>query len=309
MRLRDQSNLMAEAFQAWLPSQTRRWYTVGERYAFTRDAMRLSAQLVGNAAYGADFRDDLLAGAPRRKGEVADPLAWALRHVELDRDEWAVAGINFLGMDPNKPFVQVVITSLPPETELLVPLAEQLHAEFAAFQPRAVRFNMPNPPEGADVDTYAVAGLVDELRARERSKHFGRVRLTPAEPEEAAQLAAEADPRHAPDAGLLARCQEEDLLFFAEVDGQRAGVLAARRDIDFGGKGFEVIANVLKQEFRGNGLAPAMMQHLADALPSTPSDTLWGTISPDNEPALRTAFAVGREIIGAQVWMAKRGEL
>ena len=305
---------MASAYAAWMPSQLRDWYSQDERLRLATEEMRPQAEHVANDEFGAGFRDHLNSiGGPT----VEDPLAWANRHVEFADGHWCVAGIRFWGLDPKKPFVHVVATSVSPQYDELAPYAAQLHREFADFAPVAIRFELPNPPESADVDQWIVAGLVSELRASPRRPLSDQVRLIPAAPEDMVEYAddvlgnvvKQTPGTEAATLPQLQSCAETGALYAVEVGGQRAGVIAAARDDANGMRGFQVYENLLDDHARGRGLAPAAMQHLCDVLPAHPGDTLWGTIHAGNGPSLGNALAVGRKKIAAFVWVARRGDL
>lgn len=309
---------MTRAYEAWMPRQLRDWYPRDERLRLARKEMRPHAEHVANGEFGVGFRDHLNSiDGPN----VEDPLAWANRHVKFADGHWCVAGIRFLGLDPKKPFVHVVATSVPSELDGLAPYAQHLHNEFADFAPVAIRFELPNPPESADVDQWIVAGLVSELRASPRRPLSDQVRLIPAAPEDMVEYADDvlgnvvkqtpevATWTEAATLPQLQSCAETGALCAVEVGGKRAGVIAAARDDANGMRGFQVYEFLLDDHARGRGLAPAVMQHLCTVLPAQPGDTLWGTIHAGNGPSLGNALAVGREKIAAFVWVARRGDL
>lgn len=315
MSLLDQ---MTNAYEAWMPQQLREWYTADQRRELAVKEMRPQAEHTADVDFGAGFRDHL---KPLGGPDMSDPLAWANRRVEFADGHWCVAGIRFLGLDPEKPFVHVVATSVPPQLALLDAYAEQLHREFADFGPLAIRFGLPNPPEDADIDQWIIAGLVSGLRRKPRRPQHERVRLTPADPAETAGYADEVlgnvakqlpEVRTWTEAATLEqlqRCADTGALREIEVDGRRAGIFAAARDDANGMRGFQVYEFLLDDNARGRGLAPAAMQLLCDVLPAQTGDTLWGTVHVGNGPSIGNALAVGREKTAAFVWVRRRGEL
>ena len=315
MSLLDQ---MTNAYEAWMPQQLREWYTADQRRELAVKEMRPQAEHTADVDFGAGFRDHL---KPLGGPDMSDPLAWANRRVEFADGHWCVAGIRFLGLDPEKPFVHVVATSVPPQLALLDAYAEHLHREFADFGPLAIRFELPNPPEDADIDQWIIAGLVSGLRRKPRRPQHERVRLTPADPAETAGYADEVlgnvakqlpEVRTWTEAATLEqlqRCADTGALREIEVDGQRAGIIAAARDDANGMRGFQVYEFLLDDNARGRGLAPAAMQLLCDVLPAQTGDTLWGTVHVGNGPSIGNALAVGREKTAAFVWVQRRGEL
>ena len=315
MSLLDQ---MTNAYEAWMPQQLREWYTADQRRELAVKEMRPQAEHTADVDFGAGFRDHL---KPLGGPDMSDPLAWANRRVEFADGHWCVAGIRFLGLDPEKPFVHVVATSVPPQLALLDAYAEQLHREFADFGPLAIRFALPNPPEDADIDQWIIAGLVSGLRRKPRRPQHERVRLTPADSAETAGYADEVlgnvakqlpEVRTWTEAATLEqlqRCADTGALREIEVDGRRAGIFAAARDDANGMRGFQVYEFLLDDNARGRGLAPAAMQLLCDVLPAQTGDTLWGTVHVGNGPSIGNALAVGREKTAAFVWVRRRGEL
>ena len=315
MSLLDQ---MTNAYEAWMPQQLREWYTADQRRELAVKEMRPQAEHTADVDFGAGFRDHL---KPLGGPDMSDPLAWANRRVEFADGHWCVAGIRFLGLDPEKPFVHVVATSVPPQLALLDAYAEQLHREFADFGPLAIRFALPNPPEDADIDQWIIAGLVSGLRRKPRRPQHERVRLTPADSAETAGYADEVlgnvakqlpEVRTWTEAATLEQlqcCADTGALREIEVDGRRAGIFAAARDDANGMRGFQVYEFLLDDNARGRGLAPAAMQLLCDVLPAQTGDTLWGTVHVGNGPSIGNALAVGREKTAAFVWVRRRGEL
>lgn len=309
---------MAERYEAWMPSRLRLWYAPEERLLLATQEMRPQADHVANTEFGAGFRDHLRTlGGP----DVSDPLAWANRRIEFSDGNWCVAGIRFLGLDPQKPFVSVVATSLPPEHDVLVPYAQKLHREFSAFAPLAIRFELPDPPADVDVDQWIVAGLVSQLREQPLRPQCERVRLIKAQSAEVVTYADEVLARiikqtpevatwtEAATLDQLTSCAETGALCTIEIDGQHAGIIAAARDDANGMRGFQVYEILLDNHARGHGFGSAAMQLLCRVLPAEAGDTLWGTVHGGNVASISNGLSVGREKTAAFVWIERRGEL
>lgn len=318
---------MATAHSRWTATRLCDWYPAEQRVTLSREAMQGQAAWVGDAEFGQTFRDAERYNAVT----VRDPLAWANRLIELPGGHWCVAGIRFRGLDVTKPFVDIVATSLPPEPNALAELSAVVVPQYTGFGPRAMRVDAPAPDElvaavradarfaGAAVDQYTVAGLVSELRKRAKVAGHERVALRPATADASAQAIAtmysEAEDQ-LPDLPLwatpstveeLEECAAEGLLFEVTVDGVPAGATGARRDDDHGMTGFVVQDIVLDDTHRGRRLAPALLQRLLSELPAELGDVLWGSIHPDNQPSIRNALAIGREIVGGYVWITPQG--
>lgn len=305
----------------WLSPVLRSWYappTLERRLAAEAAGW---VALVGDRAFGAGFRRDVGLSRP------ADDLAWSHRALPLAGGGWALTGIRFRGLDVTKPFVDVLATSTPPTADDVLEVASHVASRYAAFEPRCVRFDVPDPdglvgdlpPESAAVDQYVVAGLLESLRGRPPGVTFARTALWPGEPGQLATLAAHiyADLHRthpemrlwaaAADQESLAQCAHEGLLFEVRVDGVTAGVVAALREEAHGLTGHVVQEICLDAAHRGQGLAPAVLDHLVRALPRDEGGTLWGTIHPDNTASLRNALSIGRQKVGGYVWVTPPG--
>ncbi len=321
------TDLLADLVQArlpWLSSTLRSWYDEPRLARQLADGLAPESGRVGDEAFGAGFRDGVGL-------EIGEPLDWANRVVDLPDGGWAVVGIRFRGRDLKRPFVDVVATTGLPTPDTVAAVAEVVLPRYAAFDPLCLRVDAPDPDalvEALDaddrfgtnrVDQLVVAGLVSELRARESVPSYPQVGLRPGEPDVLAErvdaIYAELDEAN-PDLAewarpesrdTLAECAEQGLLFEVLADGEPAGVVCAVRDDDHGMSGFCVQEICLDRRHLGRRLAPAVLQHLLDALPAGEGDVLWGTIHPDNAPSLRNSMSIGREVVGGYVWVTPAG--
>jgi L-amino acid N-acyltransferase YncA len=316
---------LVAARMPWVADVVRDWYppaALGAQLARDLDG---ALALVGDRKFAASFRRDV--GLPIE----VDDLAWANQVLPLPDNGWALTGIRFRGLDITLPFVDVVATTAGPTPREVAEVAARVAPSYAPFQPRCVRFDVPDPDalvtalaaqgEGtrAEVDQYVVAGLVTALRERHPGPSYARVQLRPGEAGPlASRAAAIYDDLHrtAPQTTLwanaegvesLAECAAEDLLFEVLVDQEPAGVVAALREDAHGLQGYVVQELCLDGEHRGRGLAAPVLQHLVRALPDGDGATLWGTIHPDNAASLRNALRIGRQKVGGFVWVTPPG--
>lgn len=316
---------MAVAHTEWLSRLLTDWYPASSRLSRSRDAMRAQAEWIGDETFGTTFRNDV------DTVPVPDPLAWANRRLDVPNDDWCVTGIRFRGRDVERPFVDVVATSVRPDAESLARVCDAVIPLYAEFRPRALRVDAPDPDSlvaeleqheqfsGAAIDQYVVAGRVDELRGRARLPGYDRITVVPVGVPEAAaavlryyRQATVETPRlsewaSASTSEELQNGANEGLLREIRVDGRPAGVVSAHRDNDHGMTGFVVQEIVLSTDYRGRRLAAPTLQHLLELLPATSGDTLWGTIHPDNQASVRNARSIGREIVGGYVWITPTG--
>lgn len=311
-----------QAAERWISSQIKDWSP--DWRANLSDWLEPGLRLVGDADWGGQIRD--MVQLP-----IQDPLAWANRPVELPDGHWAIAGIRFRGRDIEKPFVDVIATSLPPVPSGFAALAEVM-PHFDAFSPLCLRVNMPDPEKGlrtlaasnedagrAATDLLIVGRPVAEMLEQSAAKRYDDVSLVPCEPEEAeARIAAVYDELKAArpqleqwatpaDVDALEDAADEGLLFGIRVKGTSAGVVAAERENAYGFTGFCMQEIVLDSAHRGQQIGVAALQRLCRELPAAPYDVLWGHIHPDNVPSLRNAQESGRKVLTAHVWLTPPG--
>lgn len=317
---------MVEVRRGWTSPVIRSWYADAELTHHLRSGLAVEAGRVADAAFGREFRDHLAVDGPD------DPLDWANRRLDLPGGGWAVTGPRFRGGDRLRPFVDVVATTAPPTPDGLAVVAEAVVPAYRPFGPLCLRVDAPDAPAlveqlagdprfgpGCAVDLHVVAGQVDQLRSHPRAVAYPRVSLRAGDaPRLAARVAAIYDAlaaRHPElamwaepeDAGSLAECAAEGLLFEVLADDVPAGVVAATRWDAHAMTGFSVQELCLDDAHRGQRLAPATVQRLVDALPAAPGDVLWGTIHPANAPSLRNALSIGRTLAGGHVWVTPAG--
>jgi L-amino acid N-acyltransferase YncA len=312
----------AGARLGWTSPRLHSWYAEERLLRQIKNGLVIEIGRVGNAEFGSEYRDQVGLGVG------TDPLDWANRRVALSAGGWAVSGIRFRGRDLALPFIDVITTSEPPTPDGLAVVAEGLLPAYEAFAPLCLRVDAPDPAgllqavevdprygQRCAVDLYVVAGLVEDLRARPRADSYEVVTVRPGPAAVLAQRVAEiyaqngelnpqqqmwAQPE---DEDSLAECAEQGLLFEVLVDGEPAGVVASIRYDAHAMTGFSVQELCLDAHHRGKRLAAGVLQRLIDALPVQTGDVLWGTIHPDNTASLRNSMTVGREIVGAYVWI------
>jgi L-amino acid N-acyltransferase YncA len=323
------TNVTEEAAAArlgWTSPRLHSWYAQKRLLRQIKNGLTIEIGRVGNAEFGSEYRDQIGLGA------ATDPLEWANRRVTFSAGGWAVSGIRFRGGDPALPFIDVIATSEPPTPDGLAVVAEELLPAYQAFAPLCLRVDALDPAgllqavaldarfgQHCAVDLYVVAGLVEDLRARPRADSYEAVTVRPGPAAVLAQRVAdiyeqsgELNPQQQvwaqpEDEDSLAECAEQGLLFEVLVGAESAGVVASIRYDAHAMSGFSVQELCLDAHHRGKRLAAGVLQRLIDALPAQTGDVLWGTIHPDNTASLRNSMTVGREIVGAYVWITPAG--
>ena len=240
----------------------------------------------------------------------ATPQDYSARVLQLDPSCSVVAAIHFRGRSTDFPFVDVSAQSGPLPRP--VPI-DKLTAPFRLFRPRAVRVWRSGTEaalEGAEDDQVVVGGSLAALRALPRLPEIQRIRL---EPDPALdcydQYLGMYEPAHtgivSPGAryaepetrSSLGSCVAAGAFFRVVIDDTFAGVIAARPDSYRGWRGWYMVEEVLRPDFRGRHLAPPMQQALLRRLDPGKEPFVFGTIAAGNIASLRTAQRVGRHVL------------
>lgn len=248
----------------------------------------------------------------------AAAAAYALREVRLGGDLAVLAGIHFYGGDVARPFVGVFAQTRDLSDAERTDATAELCDAFAGFAPRATWWWVDgdaDAPPAAIADQRLWAGaLADltrvpvppsaapfELRRDERGRTYADyVRMhrsfVSTYPEWSGRL-----PRTTLED--YEACARAGGLFVVEVDGEVAGVFAARPDEVRGVPGWVVEEELLADGLRGRGFA-ALLQRLAlERLDARAHPLVLGTIDAANEPSWRTARRVGRADVGGWVFV------
>lgn len=301
----------------WLAPQLHRWYDDAALGTHLRDELAVEVRRVFDDALAAGF----MTHCPVPGATVGD---FKNRWLALPGVGRALVGIRFKGLDPDRPFVDVVVTTRALETTAQFRgLVEALGRRFAVFAPRHVRVFVPShlalelaPFVGRAEweQRYLAAPIADMLRL---PRPAGYERVTLAAPpsldfypryvaahEEVYALRPAHREYARPEArDDLAAYVDDGTLFEVFVDGRWAGVVAGGRAVEQGMRGFIVAEIVLTGTFRGRGLGAAVQRHFAEVLPHHTGDVLMGTIHSRNAAAVATAKRCGRADIGGYLWL------
>lgn len=308
----------AECFVDVLSRSRPAWLTYAEAGANWRESLRPELERLGDSEFAAGYQNYWPV--------VPDPAEYLNHLWMLERGGQALTGIRIRGGDTSRPFVDAVALTQPPRAEAeAVQLAQELATRYAAFAPKHVRFWIPEGqemrleqlPAGSHWDFSVVAGLVAQMAKKPQPQHAERLSLRPAPnlefyPEYARefeklcqQKPVQAEYSRLESEDDLAETVQAGLAFEVWLDGVRSGLAAVYRDTAFGLRGFVVQEMFLYAQARGQRLGRGVQWHLAQALlpHSQAGDALHGTIHSDNQAALKTALAAGRERIGRHLWV------
>jgi hypothetical protein len=233
-----------------------------------------------------------------------------------------IAGIRFRNLDRCAPFIEVIeaIRSLASGHEVAGVLGG-IATHFGVFAPKWVRLRerldraapLHSTPgvEPGKVTMAAPVGVIvrADVPAREDAAVlpstvaavYERYRVAYDEFRQARPRLVRHVRREQPDD--LARSERDGALFEIRVNGAWAGVISGWRETEGPLRGFSINEFFLSAPYRGGGLGPAVQRAFARQLPAAPSDALFGTIHPDNRPALQVASRLGRVPLYAQYWV------
>ena len=262
----------------------------------------------GDLDYARDYRrHQPQSGAPAER--------YLDRWLQAGDDLWVQAGPRYRSRDPDTPFVGIVGGSRPFAPADLPGLRGLAEREFAEFAPLYVLIWTADPARswpGTGVDARLLAGRLGDLRARPIPEEITARLLksmSAAGYERYTQMHAahawrnpdhlrHTRPNSHEDLSAIAR---DGTLIAVDVDGECAGVVAARLDVASGMHGVTVSELILDPAFTGRRYGRHLSALIARAVPQPNERFLFGTIHADNLPAYRAAQAAGREDVGGEV--------
>jgi GNAT superfamily N-acetyltransferase len=262
------------------------------------------------AAVDPTFAEQFREAAPDR-GQPA--TAYLHRWLPLASGGHVLAGVRYLGMDPDLPFVGIAGADRvlgPSDLDALRRLARE---RFAPFAPGFVLLETADAAgawPGTRSEKRRVVGELGQLRRRPVPPGLRALaREDVGDYERYVELwesVRRVDParRRWGRAGSredLLSLAAEGLLLDVLVEGTWAGVVAAEPAARWGVRGATVVELLLDPAFRGRGLGPHLSTLLAQALPLPDDQFLLGEVHTDNLPAYRAALASGRVDVGGEV--------
>jgi hypothetical protein len=279
------------------------------------EATRL-AHLAEEHAFDLRLATDLeLAGKRAEFLNVGQPPEaflnlWFTVSPDLD----AMLSIRFERLDPQKPFVDVSVTSRPVLAADLPALSQAVLAAYGAFRPQRLRFWSAAEAgafPGTRPDMRVLAAPLADLRGGEVPDGLT---LAPTRDTlrhaDAVTAYAAVDSAH-PDYPRQARVIEQDHLtrvieagtmFDVIWQGKWSGYAGVLAKSKHGLPAYSIQELLLATHARGHGLGPHLTPLLARALPDD-ARVLLGTIHGENRGALQAALAAGRHDLGGWSWL------
>jgi RimJ/RimL family protein N-acetyltransferase len=249
-----------------------------------------------------------------------EPSEYRLREIPLPGGASVLAGIHFVAMKVELPFVGVTAQSRALTRGEIAQASRLLCKELERFAPSRVRWwsaahdDLREVPRSAG-DRRVLVGSLREIAARPA------LALPPG-------FALEPDPatscyeaycdiytrlhRDVPGSSATSRCEDREALqacaaagtlFCLRDRGRLAGIIGARLDARYGAHTWYVVEEVLDAGYRGRGLAPALQRALIARLDPARASLILGEIDDANLPSLRTALRAGRLDAGGWVFL------
>lgn len=237
--------------------------------------------------------------------EGADPSEYNYRLLRRS-DLSFVSSLRFKALTMTEPFIEVMLCSASLDKHVVTSIGRIVKEEYARFRPDRVRYLSLDDsalwPE--DQEDFAVyAGDVDTLRNSPEPPRSDEIELEAA-PDLAfyprllsnyEKLFSERQLQPEP-LSSLERSMDQGLLCEAFINHQWAGMMAAQRMTERFYTGVFVVEEIIDEQFRGQGFAPAMQRKFIDRLEN--DVMVFGEILAWNERSRRTAIRVGRKKCG-----------
>jgi hypothetical protein len=265
------------------------------------------------------LQDDDFAVAFAASIGVGSPADYLPRVIDVNETP-LLCGIRFFGGDRSLAFVDLIAGDSIVEDGADAALAAM--RAYSMFEPARARILMPGSQaprvradwcvEADQVFAMAPAAVIATMPSARPEV----VDLVPAAQDEAAAFVltgysrvAAADPalgsRLFPaTAGDLGACHAHGHLWWWTIQGERAGLIAARHDEVLGVKGLLIVEEVVAPSFAGRGTAALAQRELARrACESSPGAMLVGTIDAANTPSRITAKRAGRAEVASWLFV------
>lgn len=239
--------------------------------------------------------------------DIDVPANQYLNHlIEIEMDSFVIAGIRFKGLNPEKPFVDIISNYSIYSEKQLMTILNKINQFFRAFKPLAIRFWSSQLDtceyyhhQALKIDQHYLANLVKHIKTKPLPPKFDLIKLKPItnldfypKYERAYQEFIENSPIlsqevliEAPEAFDI--CIQHQLAFEIYYRDNWIGIIAAMPSIFRELSGYCVFEEIISVPFQRQGFAKAAQRHLIHQLPE--DCLLWGSIHANNLPSLKTA--------------------
>lgn len=244
------------------------------------------------------------------KGATSDD--YRERILELNENNFLLAGIRFYGLDVTKPFVSVQASFTELNEDIISKISDLVRKDFSMFKPLSIHLTLPEDFKisvaSMQIDRYTVVGVIDDLIQRELISipdSIELVALTDMEFYDDYLKEYELFHERVPILRSVVKTQsiddfkeaiQEKLLYKIIINGSVAGLIAGLARDYYGLKGVNILEEILFDSFQGKGFGVYIQRAFTLKLKNRYS-ILWGTISDLNTPSLKTALKNGRHVM------------
>lgn len=219
-----------------------------------------------------------------------------------------ICGIRHLNMQPDAAFINILTNFKTSQKELLDIYQTYLHKYFELFKPKYLRYYTNNKIL-SDIrnNCYLVqmASVIKEKIIFEEEKNM--TLITPINESYYKDYQNEYEKFHQKypdlknkvpcnDLKLMENSRKDGLLKEVKYQGKSIGLIAGLRDDFLGHPAIYFIEILLKENWRGKGLAKAMQRKYINEI-SAANEIVWGTIDMANQPSIMTAKANLRKAV------------
>lgn len=268
----------------------------------------------------ADLDDDEVKERRWRNCKIAGtvPADFGEQIVFLGGEEKVICGIRHLGMNLEKPFVQVCPNFAFQNLEEAKSIySNHLRGHFRMFSPLWVQVYNPTGVGSEAGGALTLAARAEQIQAIKHEHALPALRLVDPGNDDYFKWYSESyDDFHSEfpekrdwiqknDLDLMQACREDGLLRVAKIDDEIIGIIAAERSPFLGYDGIYFVEILVAKNWRRRGLAKLMQQRFVE---ETCSDevVVWGLIDRSNEASIRTAKANGRRVVRGECFLKVR---
>lgn len=236
--------------------------------------------------------------------------------VPVGEGRHVICGIRHLGMNLEKPFVQVCPDFAFRNSEEAKSIyGKHLGDRFAMFHPHWIQVYTPTGEESEAGGSLALVARSKSIVSKRSLRTDENLLLVEPNRDDYYQWYSDSyDAFHHEfpekqdwvqknDLDLMRACREEGLLRLVKIGEEIVGLIAAERSPFLGYDGIYFVEILVTKNWRRKGLAKAIQQQFVEETCS--EDTIvWGLIDKSNEASIRTALANGRRIVRGECFLS-----
>lgn len=232
------------------------------------------------------------------------PSDFSERLLQLSGARLLICGIRHKGLNPELPFVNCIPGFKLESKKEALEVFKEVRDYFKVFDPKYICFWKKQKSDcdllGSVYMLGEAATIMSKNHLNEESLHLEKVTTESYFPWY--QKIYEDFHKDSPnlkwkvstnDKEVMNESLGQGLLYFANVDEQRVGLIAAVRSEFLGHRGIYFNEIAIEKNWKGKGLAKILQKKFVSEI-SDSDEFIWGTIDGHNIPSYKTALANGR---------------